>query len=110
MEIEIEESQLSALAGDDLSILVPIVEDFKENASELISQMRVALGASSYKELRGFLHQLKGSSGSLGMKSLYEICLGMEAMSDEEITVGVIDDLKSHSQGATQLVLAFLAS
>ncbi len=109
MDIKIDTSQLLALASDTPEVLVPIVEQFHENAVELINSMREALKISDHSGILSYVHQLKGSSGTLGMVSLYESCLSLEKGSAESINDEVLGNMLELVEKSVQLTLTALA-
>ncbi|MGJ8676374.1 MAG: Hpt domain-containing protein [Akkermansiaceae bacterium] len=109
MELKINTSQLLALAGDDKVFLISIVEDFSINGNELVAKVEQSINEGDFVGVKGSVHQLKGSSGSLGMESLYEYCLSLEQVkeggfSDEHVVL-----LRQNLEGSVQLVLDLLA-
>ncbi len=74
MPIILDEESLKGLVGDDIEGFIPIVNEFDQNGQELISQISKALQIQDLRGVRASAHQLKGSSGMLGMKALYELC------------------------------------
>lgn len=109
MDIRIDSTQLLALAPDTPEALVPIVEQFRENSAELISSMKEALSKSDTDSIAGYVHQLKGSAGTLGMVSLYESCLSLEKKSMEGINTETFDDMSHSLSVSVQLALSALA-
>ena len=78
-ELKIDADHLRALAGDDLEMVAEIVKDFCEVSLGLVGQMKSAVSEDDAAALKGSLHQLKGSSGTLGMVTLFERCRDLEA-------------------------------
>ena len=70
----IDKDQINSMSGGEPELLLPILEDFVSSASDLINKA-LAHTASDQPELAAAcLHQLKGSSGTLGLSKLYETC------------------------------------
>ena len=109
MDIKIDTSQLLALAADTPEVLVPIVEQFHENSVELINSMKEALKNADHPSILSYVHQLKGSSGTLGMVSLYKSCLSLEKGSTEDVNDGVLSEMSESVKVSVQLALAALA-
>lgn len=80
---QIDDDYLEALAGDEQEMISELVVDFRENSLALIGKMRAASEGGEGEVLKGYLHQLKGTSGSLGMSSLSEWCRELEAANSE---------------------------
>lgn len=108
MGVEIDQSQLLALAGDDKSLLLPIVNDFREDGLRLIGQIEHAQGEGDKEQLKRDIHQLKGASGSLGMKSLYALCVDIERMAEDGVSEGCVSELYQQLDGSIQLALSCL--
>ena len=104
MDIKIDKSQLLALAGDNPEMLVPIIEQFRENSIQLIESMKASLVSADHARIAEYAHQLKGSSGTLGMVSLYNSCVDLESHSgkvtDEVTLVDLLDQVKVSAQWA----------
>lgn len=77
-ESEIDHDHLRVLAGDDRGFLKGLVVEFKDGSLVLLGEIKYALGKKDEATLARLLHQLKGSSGSLGLKSLFEMCRDLE--------------------------------
>jgi len=110
MDVKIDTNQLLALAPDTPEVLVPIVEQFHENSIELINSMKEALDNSEYDRIAGYVHQLKGSSGTLGMVSLYESCLSLEKSSIENVDDGMLNEMLESVTTSVQLAISALAN
>ncbi len=76
--MRINEEHLLALAGDDRELVAEVVTDFRDVSLGLVGQMKAALCEKNEDGLKVFLHQLKGSSGTLGMVTLFETCRDLE--------------------------------
>ncbi|MBT8038403.1 MAG: Hpt domain-containing protein [Verrucomicrobiae bacterium] len=108
MNIELDESQLLALAGSDQSLLLPIVEDFSMDGLGLIDKMERARADGDIESYQACVHQLKGSSGSLGMMSVYESCVKLEQAGEEDVAEDCLSALREQLQGSVQLALSCL--
>lgn len=108
MGVEIDKSQLLALAGSDKDVFLSIVEDFREDGIKLVRSIERALSDGDGGGAKESIHQLKGSSGSLGMKSLYEACVDMEQMSAEDISSECVDELRRQHEESVQSALSCL--
>ncbi len=113
MDIKVDRTQLLALAGNDPSILRPIVEQFHENSLSMVEEMKDYLTRADFEQIASGIHQLKGSSGTLGMVSLYQSCVDLEArlgdVLDENLLNGLLfAQLAEQVSGSTQSVLALL--
>jgi HPt (histidine-containing phosphotransfer) domain-containing protein len=110
--MKIDEDHLWALAGDDHEMVAEIVKDFCEVSLGLVGQMKAALSGDDGDGLNGFLHQLKGSSGTLGMVSLFERSRDLE-VEDLEFWQKQgeerFEELENGIRESTQLALNCLA-
>ncbi len=78
-------STLLDLAGDDKAPFLEIVNDFQENGQDIIRKIKAAILNEDLESVKGLAHQLKGSSGTLGMERLFELCKTLESSSLLEI-------------------------
>ena len=68
------------IVGDDLASFQPLLDDFEDNTLELIEKMMKAGVEADYEEVYRSAHQLKGSTGMLGLVKLYQACSGYREM------------------------------
>ncbi|PIE84782.1 MAG: hypothetical protein CSA07_00070 [Bacteroidia bacterium] len=61
---------LEALVSDDSSILADLLRLFEEQAGVLMGMLEGGLERGDLAELRAVAHKLKGSSASIGLRSL----------------------------------------
>ncbi len=108
MRVEINKSQLLALAGSDKGLLLSIVEDFSENGLQMIGEIERATGEGDAEQFKAHIHQLKGASGSLGLKSLYVLCVSMEKMPEGSISGKCVGELRLQLEVSVQLALSCL--
>ncbi|YCM42709.1 Hpt domain-containing protein [Verrucomicrobiaceae bacterium 227] len=105
----IDKNQLDSISGGEPGLLLPILEDFVSTASELIAEI-VNLDPSGQAEIAAArLHQLKGSSGTLGLSKFYEAC----SIAEDSCRSGMIPDLTGLQQlmsDSTAEAHAFLSS
>ncbi|WP_018968783.1 Hpt domain-containing protein [Rubritalea marina] len=85
----LDHSQFDSLVCGDAETFTLIVDDYELNATTLIKAVADAT-ADSGTQVKDALHQLKGSSGMLGMSALYERCAELESigavtLSDEQV-------------------------
>ncbi|MBK1832022.1 Hpt domain-containing protein [Verrucomicrobiaceae bacterium R5-34] len=108
MDVEVDEAQLLALAGNDREMVLAIVADFLEDGRRLIGGVVTAQAAGEEAEVKGYLHQLKGASGSLGMKSLYELCVKMEGLSAVDLSTESLKSLRHQHEQSVQFASSCL--
>jgi len=84
---------LRELVGDDVESFLPIIEDFQENGAQLISKISVSAREADLATVRAAAHQLKGSSGMLGMTQLYESCKEIESLELSQIDNGYVSKM-----------------
>lgn len=85
----IDTAQINSMSGGDPEILLPILEDFASSAETLLSEAAALVKSGQLTAGADRLHQLKGSSGTLGLTAFYEACKVAEAAS----LSGTIPDL-----------------
>ncbi|MCA9972843.1 MAG: Hpt domain-containing protein [Anaerolineales bacterium] len=81
---EVEETLLTemrAIVGDSAEVLiVELVPMFLEDAPRLLDQLETAVSTQDADQLRESAHTLKGSSGSMGLKTLSSLSYELEMM------------------------------
>lgn len=108
--VKVDGVRLLALAGDDRDFLTTLVCDFKMDAMVLIDEMETFGFKEANDEVMKRLHQLKGSSGSIGMKSIYVCCLEMELWGEKEwAEFGGWVEFRDHLSEAVDEALILLA-
>ena len=55
-----------------------IIDIFDEMAKDILQLMQEAENNGDPNQLKALAHKLKGSSGSLGLLALYDMCLDIE--------------------------------
>jgi len=93
----IDTHQFSSLVGDSPSSFQPIIADFSNNTKELIQSMHLAIEQQDSEALYRPLHQLKGSSGMLGMTTLFNACKDLESLEFDNTTKAMLDNLNEIS-------------
>jgi len=66
--------QLSMLSGDNNDLVSELIFGYLNDASRSLSMMEKYLESGDYSSFNDIAHALKGSSGSIGARSIYEIC------------------------------------
>ncbi len=108
MKAEIDKSHLFDLVGEDADVVKPIVVDFGVTSIKLVAEMLDASKGKSFGEIKKKnLHQIKGSSGTLGMTSLYEMCIDLE--SKESLTHRELELLKECVRESVELVISSIS-
>jgi two-component system sensor histidine kinase TorS len=51
---------------------------FADGAVQILEQLQSASNDNDQNEVKQLAHKLKGSAGSLGLRSLFELCLNIE--------------------------------
>ncbi|MEO1856592.1 MAG: Hpt domain-containing protein [Rubritalea sp.] len=94
VDVEIDKLHLLALVGDDKQAVAEILDDFLGGGLSLLDEMELALSKADIDSFEGTLHQLKGASSMFGLKSVCQICVGLEAESFEGIEVSTLLELR----------------
>lgn len=68
----------------DIDSYVQILKQFREVNMDYTSRIWAAFNDSNSEKLKGLAHSIKGSSGSIGAKSLYETASALELASSED--------------------------
>jgi PAS domain S-box-containing protein len=63
---------------EDGSFLLDLLQMFRNDSHALLQQLQDAIAAGDTKTIRGVAHQLKGSTGLLGLKALSAACADVE--------------------------------
>ncbi len=67
------------MAAGTPDLLLPILDDFHEKSRTSLTTLEEALAAGNIEQARSLFHQLKGSSGTLGLLSLHKLCAHFES-------------------------------
>lgn len=86
---------LLELAGDDRGSFVDIIDDFDTNGGMLLSQISQGVAEMNQSVVRMAAHQLKGSSGMLGMSELFELCKTLETLEVSQIGVEFLNKMEA---------------
>lgn len=74
----LDEVQFNDLVGGDAESFQCILDDFEQNGLKLLEDISQAYRQNDAALKTSAAHQLKGSSGMLGMNLLYEECKELE--------------------------------
>ncbi len=70
----LDTAQLGAMASGQPGLLLPIIHDFESRGKEQLHQLAAALAENRFDEGKDILHQLKGSSGTMGLARFADLC------------------------------------
>ena len=81
--------------GSDMgaSFFPELLKTFEHDAGEYIAALRSAIGGGKAGQLRGEAHALKGSSLTIGAKSMAEICQQLEKLGASQVLAGALEKL-----------------
>lgn len=68
-------NQLTLLSEDNPDFVSELIFGFINDTKNTIALMETSLTSNSYAQFTDYAHALKGSAGSIGAKSIYEICV-----------------------------------
>lgn len=105
----IDKDQIKSISGGEPDILLPILEDFIISAETLISEALELTKTGQLAATTDLFHQLKGSSGTLGLSSFFEACKVAETASRAGTTPDLAS-LKSLLAASTEEATAFMSS
>lgn len=108
MNVEIDKLHLLALAGDDREVVRDILEEFYKNSSDLVGLVSKGIDGSDSKLVFASVHQLKGSSGMLGMTSLCELCKQLESKGIVQLDESLVRKLRKCLLESYQLAIELL--
>jgi len=72
---------LEAAAGDD-GLIVRLIDAFGSDTNARVEQMRRALAASNFPDIRANAHTIKGSARQMGAEAVAEACHELEIACD----------------------------
>ncbi len=110
MKTLIEEQTLRTLAGSDPETLLPIIEEFATNSQRLLSNIEHAINNKELGAARKDIHQLKGSSGMLGMIELFRFFKAFEDLTIEDIPNNHLAEARDLTERSVQEAIAFLSN
>lgn len=99
-----EELQLD----DGSDLIVELIDLYLLDAAQRVSQIREASIETEWVLLKRAAHNLKGSSGNLGVRKVAEICEKLERMDDRDSpqTVAVLVQLLEYESDRASAALA----
>ena len=82
----LDPAQLDAMAAGRPELLLPIITDFQVHGRDQLTNLHAALTEGRFEDGRDILHQLKGSSGTMGMIQFEALCRECE----EQVAAGQV--------------------
>lgn len=99
------------IMGKRSSFMPELIHGFLQDTEQLLEAMEKAMREKRYKDFKDLAHAMKGSAGSVGAQTLYDICSNVPGMSDEELLKKVsslMHDLITQYESARYELLAYL--
>jgi two-component system sensor histidine kinase RpfC len=99
------------IMGKRSSFIPELIHGFLHDTEGLLESMEKAMRAKRYEDFRDLAHAMKGSAGSVGAQSLYDICSGISGVSDEMLgkkASALLHDLVTQYESARYELLAYL--
>jgi two-component system sensor histidine kinase RpfC len=99
------------IMGKRSSFIPELIHGFLHDTEGLLENMEKAIRAKRYEDFKDLAHAMKGSAGSVGAQSLYEICSGISGISDEMLgkqASALMHDLVTQYESARYELLAYL--
>lgn len=99
------------IMGKRSSFIPELIHGFLHDTEGLLESMEKALREKRYEDFKDIAHAMKGSAGSVGAQSLYDICSGMSGVSDEMLgkkASALMHDLVTQYESARYELLAYL--
>ncbi len=108
----LDPAPLDELRGLDRpdSLVASVANVFKTDAERLIDKMRIALQSASIGDFREQLHALKGNAGSVGANQLQALCIAVEQLNDQKISMQssqIMHDLTQAHQAASAALIEY---
>lgn len=83
------------IVDGDSETFLPILEDLELNGAELLEAISLEVKAGDLSKVRQAAHQLKGSTGMLGLERVYDLCINMETLELSDINEVFQEELRS---------------
>jgi two-component system sensor histidine kinase RpfC len=99
------------IMGKRSSFMPELIHGFLQDTEQLLEDMEKAMREKRYKDFKDLAHAMKGSAGSVGAQTLYDICSNMPGMPDEELlkkASSLMHDLITQYESARYELLAYL--
>jgi two-component system, sensor histidine kinase RpfC len=99
------------IMGKRSSFIPELIHGFLHDTEGLLESMEQAIRAKRYEDFKDLSHAMKGSAGSVGAQSLYDICSGISGVSDEMLgkrASALMHDLVTQYESARYELLAYL--
>ena len=89
----LDTDQLTAISAGVPELLLPILEDFQGTTREALENLRQTLTAGRMQDASSEFHQLKGASGTLGLREFHDRCARYEAEATTALSSDAPDEL-----------------
>lgn len=99
------------LMGKRSSFISELIHGFLHDTERLLESMEKTIREKRYKEFKDLAHAIKGSAGSVGAQSLYDICAVISGMSDDSLgkqAASLMHDLVTQYESARFELLEYL--
>lgn len=99
------------IMGKRSSFIPELIHGFLHDTEQLLSEMEMALKNKKYGSFKDLVHALKGSAGSVGAQTLYDICAGVPQMTDAMLrdkASSLMHDMITQYESARFELLAYL--
>lgn len=99
------------IMGKRSSFIPELIHGFLHDTEGLLDNMEQAMREKRYEDFKDLAHAMKGSAGSVGAQSLYDICSGISGISNEMLgkqASALMHDLVTQYESARYELLAYL--
>ncbi|MHB8533917.1 MAG: ATP-binding protein [Sulfuricaulis sp.] len=99
------------IMGKRSAFLPELIHGFLRDSEQLLNDMEVAIRGKQYKNFKDIAHAMKGSAGSVGAQTLYDICVSLSVMPDDVLrdkASSVMHDMVTQYESARHEFLAYL--
>ncbi|MDB5944094.1 MAG: multi-sensor hybrid histidine kinase [Ramlibacter sp.] len=88
-----------------------VIASFASNSRQALVDLRRAVSAGNAAEIAGLAHQLKGTSGTLGVSEMNRLCVVLEEMASRGVldgAAGLVDDCDREFQAGLRALDLFV--
>jgi len=99
------------IMGKRSTFIPELIHGFLKDTERLLGDMETALRVKKYADFKDLVHAMKGSAGSVGAQTLYDICASMHGLPDEALrnkAASFMHDLVTQYESARYELLAYL--
>ena len=99
------------IMGKRSTFLPELIHGYLRDTEQLLADMETALREKRYADFKDIAHAMKGSAGSVGAQTLYDLCATVPVMADEMLrskASSLMHDLVTQYESTRYELLAYL--